>query len=276
MNEYNEKGNDLIVSVSGGKDSTATALYCLEKNYEFRMVFADVGWEHPATYEYLNELENKIGKKIHHVQKEIEFDPIHQNFVDEMEKELGMKSPFIRLIMKKTCIPTGKFKFCTPILKVEPIKEWIENNTDIPVVAVGVRKDESIRRSKLESWEWNKTYDCFVWRPILNWTFEDVVNMHTKHKMKPNPLYLQNFKRVGCYPCIFGSKSNIKVLDDKRVNIIKRIEEYVSDKRGKKITFFSGGSIDYMHDWSKTSRGGKQYKLLETEPRSCTLWGLCE
>lgn len=46
-----------VVSVSGGKDSTATYLLCLEQTGgDFDAVFADTGNEHEATYEYVARL----------------------------------------------------------------------------------------------------------------------------------------------------------------------------------------------------------------------------
>ena len=44
-----------VVSMSGGKDSTATALLALEtqSREDVRFVFADTGNEHSAVYEYL-------------------------------------------------------------------------------------------------------------------------------------------------------------------------------------------------------------------------------
>ncbi|MCR8964155.1 phosphoadenosine phosphosulfate reductase family protein [Brevibacillus halotolerans] len=50
-----------ILSVSGGKDSTAMWLYAKEQGIEVLPVFADTGHEHEKTYEYLDYLENKLG-----------------------------------------------------------------------------------------------------------------------------------------------------------------------------------------------------------------------
>jgi len=51
-----------VVSVSGGKDSTATILLALEKHprESLRFCFADTGNEHEAVYEYLDYLENRL------------------------------------------------------------------------------------------------------------------------------------------------------------------------------------------------------------------------
>lgn len=55
--------NDVIdvVGISGGKDSTATALYAIE-NLETppRFVFCDTGIEAPVTYEYIAYLDEKF------------------------------------------------------------------------------------------------------------------------------------------------------------------------------------------------------------------------
>lgn len=42
-----------ILSVSGGKDSAATSLHLTERGIDHWRVFADTGWEHPATYDPL-------------------------------------------------------------------------------------------------------------------------------------------------------------------------------------------------------------------------------
>ena len=54
-----------VVSVSGGKDSTATYLLALERRErsgrQFTAVFADTGNEHEWTYDFVRELAHKTG-----------------------------------------------------------------------------------------------------------------------------------------------------------------------------------------------------------------------
>lgn len=57
-----------ILSISGGKDSTAMLLLAIERDVEDMMcVFADTGNEHKYTYEYIDYLEQKLGVTINRV-----------------------------------------------------------------------------------------------------------------------------------------------------------------------------------------------------------------
>jgi 3'-phosphoadenosine 5'-phosphosulfate sulfotransferase (PAPS reductase)/FAD synthetase len=56
-----EAGVIYLASVSGGKDSTAMSLHLRERGIEHRRVFFDTGWEHAATYEYLDYLGDVLG-----------------------------------------------------------------------------------------------------------------------------------------------------------------------------------------------------------------------
>ena len=56
------EGRLVVASVSGGKDSAAMSLWLTENEVEHERVFADTGWEHPLTYEYLRgPLTEKLG-----------------------------------------------------------------------------------------------------------------------------------------------------------------------------------------------------------------------
>ena len=50
--------------MSGGKDSTALALYMRDRQEDMEYVFCDTDKELTETYEYLNRVEAFLGKKI--------------------------------------------------------------------------------------------------------------------------------------------------------------------------------------------------------------------
>ena len=130
-----------FVSVSGGKDSTLTLALALEKyqgtDIPVIAVFADTGWEHPATYRYLEQLEEFFGIKIHRV--------------------CGFEGGLPALIKKKTIFPSPRRRFCTQLLKTEPQRKFYEQfyfNFPFEVAEVwqGMRRDESVSRKSTEDY----------------------------------------------------------------------------------------------------------------------------
>lgn len=64
MNNSDEKPIRHILSLSGGKDSSALAIYLKGKIPNMEYVFCDTRKELPETYEYLDKLEVFLGEKI--------------------------------------------------------------------------------------------------------------------------------------------------------------------------------------------------------------------
>lgn len=277
-------GDRLVVaSVSGGKDSAALSLWLTEQGVEHRRVFADTGWEHPWTYEYLR---GPLTAKLGHI--------------DEVKSQGG---GMVEWIEKKAMFPSRPRRFCTTELKVKPLIAYFRRAQDEigeVISAVGIRAAESEARSKLEEVEWSDDFDCDIWRPLLRWSEQDVIDMHKRHGLAPNPLYLKGASRVGCFPCIFSGKEDIKLVSDlmpDRIAVLRALEAEMTEslearchERGeeqklKRLAFFhrkvADGSrvafpIDEAVEWSKTARGGRQYVLLDDAPEGCVRWGLCE
>jgi len=276
-------GRIVVASISGGKDSAAMSLHLTELGIEHRRVFMDTGWEHEATYDYLRgPLTDKLGP------------------IEEIRGPLTM----VELIKKKGMFPSRRFRFCTTELKVKPMASYLKGMEEEPVNAVGIRGGESVARSKMPEWETQKGFDCEVWRPILSWSFDDVVQIHKRHNLAPNPLYLLGADRVGCWPCVNSRKSEIKFIADNdkaRIDKIRQLEAEVTElarirnkKKGtdfaslghKNPAFFqakTGASgecwpIDKVVGWSQTARGGWQFELFESsdDQAGCMRWGLCD
>ena len=63
-----------IVSLSGGKDSTALAIYLRDRIQSLEYVFSDTDKELPETYEYLEKLEAFLGRPIVRLKSDRGFD----------------------------------------------------------------------------------------------------------------------------------------------------------------------------------------------------------
>lgn len=274
-------GRRIVASVSGGKDSAAMSLWLTEQGIEHDRVFLDTGWEHEKTYEYLRgPLTDKLGP------------------ITEIKPPLTMED----LIIKKGMFPSRVRRFCTQELKVKPIMAYLaklmETGTDV-INAVGIRAGESGSRSKMPEWEWQDGFDCEVWRPLIAWSEADVIAMHSRHGLQPNPLYLMGASRVGCWPCIYARKAEIRLIADKdpdRIVRLRVLEERIgvaararAEAKGQTLVsdpaWFqaplgdSGAAwpIDKVVEWSRTARGGRQMELFAPQhEEGCVRWGLCD
>ena len=278
MARINYENHKLIVSVSGGKDSTAMVLNLLDNGYtqdDFVCVFADTGWETKQTYEYLDYLETKIGPIIR-LKRHIQINPDFKNSITKIESLLGFESPMIRYAYKNQFFSNPFNKWCTKILKIDPFVEYFDSMDEDVINLVGIRREESPKRAKMDEWEWAPHFDCWTHRPLINWTEKQVIDIHHRFGIIPNNLYLTGYNRVGCYPCIYSTKEEISMLDEQRIRIIEIMESdwdgyFFRSPRAEKNT----KGIRKMVDWAKTRRGGKQYQLFNQSPPTCVKWGLC-
>ena len=89
--------------------------------------------------------------------------------------------------------------------------------------------------------------------------------MHHKYNILPNPLYLKGAERVGCWPCIFARKREIRMLSrlsPDRIDQIRHLERSVNQARlksnsnAKPVTWFQRGGISMPIDQviEKTSK----------------------
>lgn len=274
-------GDKYLLSMSGGKDSTAMFLHFKESLIDpdlVEYIFMDTGWEHKETYDYLCYLEDRFDIKINKIRQKIEVHEEYKPLYDECLKILNRDhSDFVARAINYAFFPSRRFKWCTTELKIWPLKNYIKDSEYELINCVGVRRLESKKRSQLEMWEYNDGFNVWFHRPLIDWTEQQVIDIHKRHDIKPNPLYLVGHNRVGCYPCVNSNKADIKALDKTHphIEVIRFLESEFKKRKGKERAFFTDDVVDNMIDWSRTSYGGKQYSLFNTEEPTCQKWGMC-
>ncbi|MBF8984108.1 phosphoadenosine phosphosulfate reductase family protein [Lutibacter sp. B2] len=167
-----------IISLSGGKDSTALAVYLTKKNpnIKYEYVFCDTGCELLETYVYLTKIEKALGIDIVRLNSD-------KPFEFYLEKMNGY-------------LPSVFARWCTREMKIKPWERYVGD--DKVYSYVGIRADED-RKGYISSKKNIHTIYPFIEDGIC---IKDVEKILLESKIG-YPSYYQWRSRSGCYFCMF-------------------------------------------------------------------------
>lgn len=215
-----------ICGISGGKDSSALALYLRERVPKMEYFFCDTGAELPETYEFLTRLEVILGKPIVRLNSERGFDHWFEVF--------------------RGALPSPQMRWCTKVMKIKPIEAWIGDEPAISYVAI--RADEANRKGYIST----KTniQSCF---PFV----EDGIDHDAVMRILDDagiglPAYYEWRTRSGCYFCFYQRKSEWIGLADRHPELFERA---VAIER--KVLLDAG--VDGSADFGNRAMAGRQY-----------------
>ncbi|MDE0678210.1 MAG: phosphoadenosine phosphosulfate reductase family protein [Acidimicrobiaceae bacterium] len=215
-----------ICGISGGKDSSALALYLRDRVPEMEYFFCDTGAELPETYEFLTRLEVILGKPIARLNSERGFDHWFEVF--------------------RGALPSPQMRWCTKVMKIKPIEAWVGDEPAISYVAI--RADEANRKGYIST------------KPNIESRFpfvEDGVDHDGVMKILDDagiglPDYYEWRTRSGCYFCFYQRKAEWIGLAERHPELYERaiaIEQ--------KVLLDAG--VDGDADFSERAMSGRQY-----------------
>ncbi|TCR23038.1 phosphoadenosine phosphosulfate reductase family protein [Streptomyces sp. BK205] len=212
-----------VLGISGGKDSSALAVYMRNRVPEMEYFFCDTGAELPETYEYLNRLEAALGKSIVRLNADRDFD-------HWMEVYQGT-------------LPSPQMRWCTKNLKIKPLEDWVGDDKVISYVAI--RADEN-RIGYVST------------KPNIDAVFpfrEDGIDKDGVMRILDEagiglPDYYEWRTRSGCYFCFFqrkhewvGLKERHPDLYDKAVAYEDKVRFRHTAMKGRNYTWSQGESL---------------------------------
>jgi 3'-phosphoadenosine 5'-phosphosulfate sulfotransferase (PAPS reductase)/FAD synthetase len=195
-----------IVSLSGGKDSTALAMYLRGKIPNLEYVFCDTHKELPETYEYLDKLEAYLQSKIMILNPQRGFD----HWLD----------------MYGGMLPSAQVRWCTRKLKIEPFEAYVKD--DQVWSYVGIRADEN--RSGYISSKPNI-------QPILPFKEHGLRIADVERLLEESgiglPSYYEWRQRSGCTFCFFQRSGEWVGLKERHPDKFEEAKSYESERGGE-------------------------------------------
>lgn len=152
-----------VINLSGGKDSTALLLWCLEKGEQFdEVIYFDTGWDYPEMVEHLQQLQQDINVPITRVTAAHSFDYYFSDYERSKGKLKGVHGYGFCDSLSRWCTTLKTFSI------EKYLKEKYPGEQICHLIGIAADEPKRIKQDKLQAGlvrypliEWGKTEaDC--------------------------------------------------------------------------------------------------------------------
>lgn len=200
-----------ILSLSGGKDSAALAIHLRDRIRNMEYIFNDTGKELPETYDYLDRIQDYLGRPIIRLNADQSFDHWYDIYG-------GM-------------IPSNHRRWCTKMLKLKPFETYVGDERVLNYV--GLRADED--RSGYISHKPNIT-------PVYPFREEGLRLADIERILRDSGVGMPPYTewgrtRSGCFFCFYQQKIEWLHLKERHPDLFEKAKEYERPYEGSGNTF---------------------------------------
>lgn len=205
-----------VLGLSGGKDSSALALYVKETQPELEVeyFFTDTGYELPETNEFIDELEEKLGY-------------IHRLNARSLNNIEGRGDKDFGNLLKEhnNYLPSPRDRWCTIQLKLKPFERWVDDFIADGYEVynyVGIRADEPERSGFMAIDKPIKSIFPFREDGIVK---SDIQNILQRNGLEL-PAYYKWRSRSGCTFCFYQKKIEWLKLMEKHPDLFEEAKAF--------------------------------------------------
>jgi 3'-phosphoadenosine 5'-phosphosulfate sulfotransferase (PAPS reductase)/FAD synthetase len=208
-----------VLSLSGGKDSAALAIYLRRRIPQMEYIFHDTGKELPETYQFLERISDFLGKPIRGLKEPLGFDHWYEVY--------------------GRMIPSPRRRWCTKMLKLKPFEEYAGRDTVYNYI--GIRADEN-----RDGYISNKQNIIPVY-PFIDdgLVLADIEQILMESGVGMPPYTEWGRTRSGCFFCFFQKKIEWVLLKENHPALFEEAKKYerVYTETGNFFTWSHGESL---------------------------------
>jgi len=247
-----------IIPLSGGKDSTAVAVYMLENHGDLPLefVFTDTGAELPETYSYLRRFEAIFGVEINRLTA-LDLPEL------KVRSKGGRRSPFDVLLNEvySGFLPNPQARWCTRMLKIKPFEHFVGG--DDAYSYIGIRADENregfrsgVQAGAEEGLEAGRAKPVVLSNrnnilPVyplkdIGFGIDDVRDVLLGSGLGLPPYYEWR-SRSGCYFCFYQQVGEWQGLKERHPDLFEAAKTYETEKaNGRRFTWSQTRSLEEL------------------------------
>lgn len=235
----NEQPIRHILSLSGGKDSAALAVFMRDKVDNLEYVFSDTGDELPETYSYLEKMEAYLGKPVVRLNPDRPFDHYLQIY--------------------NGVLPDARTRWCTRKLKIEPFEKYVGN--DLVINYIGIRADEAHRKGYISTKPNINAQYPFIEAGIVK---ADVFRILEESGLGL-PEYYKWRSRSGCYFCFFQRRIEWVGLLENHPDLFEQAMGYEKEntEKGESYSWVQNESLKELRTPERTAQIKEENKRFE-------------
>lgn len=238
----------VIVAFSAGKDSIACVLHLIEMGIKPELWHHDVDgggenfFDWPVTKAYARAFAAHLGLPLYLSWREggIEAEmtkandrtkPVFYETPDGLKSSGGIRGKIATRRKWPAVSADLRVRWCSAVAKIDVFSAAMAGQDRFKgkkvLVVTGERRQESTARSRYLASEPHRTHapgkvarrHVTHWRPVIDWSEEQVWDIIRRHGIVPHPCYRLGFSRASCMICIFSSANQVaavKKLDPAR------------------------------------------------------------
>jgi hypothetical protein len=212
-----------LLALSGGKDSTALAVYMRDRVPEMEYAFCDTEKELQETYDYLDKLEVYLGRPIARL------------------KHDGMGFDGL-LTIRRGFLPSPQARWCTECLKIKPYEKYVGDEQIISYV--GIRADEPHRKGYISTKPNIEARFPFVEDGLVR---ADIIAI-LENSGLGLPKYYEWRSRSGCFFCFYQQRREWVGLLERHPDLFREAMQYEKEDpvTGERYTWVQGESLEEL------------------------------